>query len=110
MSTARLTGRRTCSDEADSLPFFDCALAGATAAPNTKTASNMAAKNVDDFLIMITPERPGSIFNVAFKSSYAAGFFAPFKMPGRALWFAFRRGRERRTRLRVDAGGRRREA
>ncbi|HEX8293334.1 MAG TPA: hypothetical protein VF570_16355 [Pyrinomonadaceae bacterium] len=70
----------------------------------------MAAKNVVIFLIMITPERPGSIFKMAFKTSHAAGFFASFKMPARALWLAFRHGLKRRTRLRVDAGWRRREA
>ncbi len=70
------------------LAFFDCALAGTAAAPNTVTANSRAAKRVDIFFIIITPERPGMIFSKAFKSSFAPGFFSSFKMPGRALWLA----------------------
>src|SRR5215203_4202573 len=85
MSTARLTGWLMRSE---ALAFFDCALAGTAAAPNTVTANSRAAKRVDIFFIIITPERPGMILSKAFKSSYEPGFFASFKMPGRALWLA----------------------
>src|ERR1044072_942860 len=88
MSTARLTGWRTRSDAAESLAFFDCALAGTAAAPNTVTASNMAAKNVDNFLIMIAPEKPGATFRMTLKASRPPRFFASFLMPARVHWLA----------------------
>jgi hypothetical protein len=37
---------------------------------------------VDNFFIVITPERPGMIFRKALKASFAPGFFASFLMPG----------------------------
>src|ERR1044072_2470522 len=88
MSTARLTGWRTRSDGAESVAFFECALAGPGAGPNPLTARHIAAKNVDNFLIMITPEKPGATFRMTLKASRPPRFFASFLMPARVHWLA----------------------
>src|ERR1044072_8943817 len=88
MSTARLTGWRTRSDAAESLDFFHCPPPGPAAPPHTVTASNMAARNVDNFLIMITPEKPGATFRITLKASRPPRFFASFLMPALVHWLA----------------------